>query len=153
MASISALTKIINKITRYITENYDVSNLQKYELKLENAIQNICNVSTKLKNLVDNEREIGNILDFCTQQEFRVIQIKKSLQNYKTENNNFNLQYLLPTPFQPSSSKSSLNNVASHHSSKHSRDSSKASLEHSPQIFVTKFVKTFLKSIVQTIVK
>ena len=149
MASVSALTKIINKIT----ENYDVSNLQKYELKLENAIQNIRNVSTKLKNLVDNEREIGNILDFCTQQEFRVIQIKKSLQNYKTENNSFNLQYLLPTPFKPSSSKSSLNNVASHHSSKHSRDSLKASLEHSPQIFVTKFVKTFLKSIVQTIVK
>ena len=48
------LTKI-NKITRYITENSDVSNFQRYELKLENGIPNIRDVSTKSKNLVDNE--------------------------------------------------------------------------------------------------
>ena len=69
-AYVSALTKIINKIIRYINENSDVSNFQKYKLKLENAFQNIHDVSTKLKNLVDNKREIGNILDFCTQKEF-----------------------------------------------------------------------------------
>ena len=75
--------------------------------------------------------EIENILDFCTQQEFRVIEIKKSLQNYKTKNQNLNLQYLLPTLFKPSSSKGSLNNVTSHHSSKHPRHLPRASPEHS----------------------
>ena len=86
-AYVSALTKIVNKITRYTTENSDVSKLWKYESKLENAIQNIHYFSAKLKNLVKNEREIENILDFCTQQEFQVIEIKKSLQNYQIGNN------------------------------------------------------------------
>ena len=90
-----------------------------------------CDVFTKLKNLVDNEREIGNILDFCTQQEFWVTEIKKSLQNNKNENNFFNLQYLLPTPFNPLTSKSLLVNVVTHRLSKRSCQSSKASSEHS----------------------
>ena len=105
-AYVSALTKIVNKITRYTTENSDVSKLQKYELKLENAIQNIHYFSAKLKNLTKNEREIENILDFCTQQEFQVIEIKKSLQNYQIGNNYLNLQHLLKTPCKPSISKS-----------------------------------------------
>ena len=105
-AYVSALTKIVNKITRYTTEKSDVSKLQKYELKLENAIQNIHYFSAKLKNLVKNEREIENILDFCTQQEFQVIEIKKSLQNYQIGNNYLNLQHLLKTPCKPSISKS-----------------------------------------------
>ena len=130
-AYVSALTKIINKIIRYINENSDVSNFQKYKLKLENAFQNIHDVSTKLKNLVDNKREIGNILDFCTQKEFWAIDIKKSLQSYKTENNNLNLQHLLLAPFKSSTSKGLLNNAASYHSSKHPRHSSEASSEHS----------------------
>ena len=105
-AYVSALTKIVNKITRYTTENFDVSKLWKYESKLENAIQNIHYFSAKLKNLVKNEREIENILDFCTQQEFQVIEIKKSLQNYQIGNNYLNLQHLLKTPCKPSISKS-----------------------------------------------
>ena len=105
-AYVSALTKIVNKITRYTTGNSDVSKLWKYESKLENAIQNIHYFSAKLKNLVKNEREIGNILDFCTQQEFQVIEIKKSLQNYQIGNNYLNLQHLLKTPCKSSISKS-----------------------------------------------
>ena len=57
-AYVSALTKIINKITKYINENVDISKLRKYDLKLEKAIQNIRDASTKLKNLADKERDI-----------------------------------------------------------------------------------------------
>ena len=42
-AYVSAVTKIVNKITRYITENSDVSKLQTHELKLQNAIEDLGN--------------------------------------------------------------------------------------------------------------
>ena len=49
LAYVSTLTKIVNKITKYIIENSDVFKLQKYKSNLENTIKNI--ISKKLKNL------------------------------------------------------------------------------------------------------
>ena len=49
LAYVSTLTKIVNKITKYIIENSDVFKLQKYKSNLENTIKYI--ISKKLKNL------------------------------------------------------------------------------------------------------
>ena len=45
-------------------------------------MQNIRDITAKLHKVVIDEKELENILNFCTEQEFRVIQIRKSINNY-----------------------------------------------------------------------
>ena len=79
---ISTLTKVINKLTEHINLNFDIDCIKRCEIKLENAIKNIRDITAKLHEVVKDENEIQNLLNFCTEQEFRVIQIRKSLNEH-----------------------------------------------------------------------
>ena len=59
-----------------------VKEIQRHEFILQTAIQNIRDITAKLHEVVIDEKELENILNFCTEQEFRVIQIRKSINNY-----------------------------------------------------------------------
>ena len=69
------MTRVINKLTEHINLNSDVKEIQCYEFKLQNAIQNIRTITAKLHEVVIDEKEQENIIHFCTEQEFRFIQI------------------------------------------------------------------------------
>ena len=45
---VSSMTRVINKLTEQINLNSDVKEIQRYEFKLQNAIQNIRDITTKL---------------------------------------------------------------------------------------------------------
>ena len=75
------MTRVINKLTEQINLNSDVKEIQRYEFKLQNAIQNIRDITAKLHEVVIDEKEQENVLNFCAEQEFRVIQIRKSIKN------------------------------------------------------------------------
>ena len=75
------MTRVINKLTEQINLNSDVKEIQRYEFKLQNAIQNIRDITAKLHEVVIDEKEQENVLNFCAEQEFRVIQIRKSINN------------------------------------------------------------------------
>ena len=77
---VSAMTRVINKLTEHINLNSDVKEIQHYEFKLQNAIQNIRDITTKLHEVIIDEKERENILNFCTEQKFRVIQIRKTIK-------------------------------------------------------------------------
>ena len=47
--------------------------MQLYEFKLQNAIRNIRAIAAGLHEAVVDKEESDNILNFCTEQEFRVI--------------------------------------------------------------------------------
>ena len=66
--------------------------IQRSEFKLQKAIQNIRDITAKLHKVVTDEKELENILNFCTEQEFRVIQIRKSIKNYTYQFTNVNIQ-------------------------------------------------------------
>ena len=89
---VSAMTRVINKLTEQINLNSDVKEIQRYEFKLQNAIQNIRDITAKLHEVVIDEKEQENVLNFCTEQEFRVIQIRKSINNYTHQLTNANIQ-------------------------------------------------------------
>ena len=78
----STLTKVINELTEHINLNSDIDCIKRCEIKLQNAIKNIRDITTKLHEVVKDENEIQNLLNFCTEQEFRVIQIRKSLNEH-----------------------------------------------------------------------
>ena len=80
---VSTLTKVINKLIEHINLNSDIDCTKRYEIKLQNAIKNIRDITAKLHEVVKDEKEIQNLLNFCTEQEFRVIQIRKSLNEHK----------------------------------------------------------------------
>ena len=86
---VSAMTRIINKLTEQINLNSDVKEIQCYEFKLQNAIQNI---TAKLYEVITDEKEPENTLNFCTEEEFRVVQICKSINNYTHQFTNVNIQ-------------------------------------------------------------
>ena len=86
------MTRAINKLTEQINLNSDVKEIQRYEFKLQNVIQNILDITAKLHEVVINEKEQENVLNFCTEQEFRVIQIRKSINNYIHQLTNVNMQ-------------------------------------------------------------
>ena len=76
------MTRVINKLLKYINLNSDIKEIQRYEFKLKRAMQSIRDNTAKLHKVVIDEKELENILNFCTEQEFRVIQIRKSINNY-----------------------------------------------------------------------
>ena len=49
---VSALTRVINKLTEHINLNSDVKEIQRYEFKLQNAFQNIRDITVKLHEVV-----------------------------------------------------------------------------------------------------
>ena len=84
------MTRVISKLTEHINLNSDVKEIQRYEFKLQNASYSY--ITAKLHEIVIDEKELENILNFCTEQEFRVIQMRKSIKNYTHQFTNANIQ-------------------------------------------------------------
>ena len=59
---------------------------------MQNLIQNIFDITSKLHEVVIGEKKLENILNFCNEKEFRVIQIHKSINNYTHQFTNGNIQ-------------------------------------------------------------
>ena len=78
----STLTKVINKLRGHVNLNSDIDCIKRYENKLQSAIKNIPDITSKLHEVAKDKNEIQNLLNFCTEQEFRVIQIQKSLNEH-----------------------------------------------------------------------
>ena len=74
---VGELTKTINKIDKSLVNNDD-SKINNYDNRLEETLSKIHYVTTKLKNLIfKNRKESEQVLEFCTEQEFRVINIRR----------------------------------------------------------------------------
>ena len=56
--------------------------MQLYEFKLKNAMQNICDITARLHGAVVDKEKSEEILNCCTEQEFRVIQVLKTVNSY-----------------------------------------------------------------------
>ena len=69
------MTRVINKLSEYINLNSDIKEIQRYEFKLKNAMQSIRDNTAKLHEVVIDEKELENILNFC-------IEIRKYINNY-----------------------------------------------------------------------
>ena len=56
------MTRVINKLSEQINLNSDVKEIQCYEFKLQNAIQNISDIKAKLHEVVIDQKERENVL-------------------------------------------------------------------------------------------
>ena len=76
---VGQLTKANNKIEKCFTKN-DFSKLKKYDNRLDEIIPKICYVTTELnKSVVTDRIASEEALHFCTEQEVRVIDIRKTI--------------------------------------------------------------------------
>ena len=55
-------------------------------------MRNIRDITVKLHEVVMDKKELENILNFCNEQEFTVIQISKSVNNYTQQLTNVNTE-------------------------------------------------------------
>ena len=82
---VSELTKLIKKIKTSL-ENKDYSKLGDYDNRLENIITKVRRVTTKLIDLVSKDlKKSDEILEFCTKQELRVVEIRKNILPHCSE--------------------------------------------------------------------
>ena len=82
---VSELTKLMNKINTCL-ENKDYSKLGDYDNRLENIITKLRRVTTKLIDLVSKDlKKSDEILQFCTKQELRVVEIRKNILQHCSE--------------------------------------------------------------------
>ena len=56
------MARVINKLSEQINLNSDVKEIQCYEFKLQNAIQNISDIKAKLHEVVIDQKERENVL-------------------------------------------------------------------------------------------
>ena len=76
---VGQLTKAINKIEKYFSKNH-LTKLEKHDNSLDDIIGKIRFVTTELNKLVVKDRIAPEeVLNFCTEQEVRVINIRKSI--------------------------------------------------------------------------
>ena len=79
------LTKLSNKITICLANN-DYSKLEDYDNRLEKVITKLCRVTTNLIDLVSKDlKKSDEILKFCTEQELRVVEIRKNVLPHCSE--------------------------------------------------------------------
>ena len=114
---VSELTKVINKI-KTCWENNDYSKLGDCDNRLEKIITRVRRVTTQLIDLISKDlKNSDEILEFCTEQKLRVVEIRKSILPQCSEKQSETLQekYLIETSnlfqkelFTPTSSPSSL---------------------------------------------
>ena len=82
---VSELTKLINKIKTCL-ENKDYSKLGDYGNDLKNIITKVRCVTTKLIDLVSKDlKKSDEILELCTKQELRVVEIRKNILPHYSE--------------------------------------------------------------------
>ena len=75
---VSELTKAINKIKEYLNKN-ELSKTDRYTNCLDLTIDKIRRVSSKLNELVCNDDVSEEVLQFFTDQELRVIELRKPI--------------------------------------------------------------------------
>ena len=75
---VSELTKAINKIKEYLNKN-ELSKTDRYTNCLDLIIDKIRRVSSKLNELVCNDDVSEEVLQFFTDQELRVIELRKPI--------------------------------------------------------------------------
>ena len=94
------ITQNINKINNLIILDNQIITINECLYKVEKYLHKIKSVSQKMIELSTDENEIKTITLKVTEQEFRIIQIKKFIKNYKKENLDLLLKivksYLLP---------------------------------------------------------
>ena len=81
-------------------ENNDYSKLEDYDNRLEKIITKVRRVTTKLIDLVSKDlKKSDEILGFCTEQELRVVEIRKNVLPHCSEKQSENLpeKYLIET--------------------------------------------------------
>ena len=79
---IAGITKVINSITELIDQKGSFSDFSKFDKSLESHIQNIRDLTTKIIGSESDDNVIQPELEICTEQEFRVIQIRNAISSY-----------------------------------------------------------------------
>ena len=82
---VGKLTKSINDITALISNFGDDTTHERvniYNDQLEHNINQIRNITADYCKIQNNETKSSEVLNYCTDQEFRVIQIRKSINSY-----------------------------------------------------------------------
>ena len=79
----SELTKVINKIKEYLNKN-QLSKIDSHNNRLDLIIEKICPASSKLNKLVCDD-DVSEEFQFCTDQELRVIELRKSIYSVVPE--------------------------------------------------------------------
>ena len=99
---VSKLTKLINKLKTCL-ENKDYSKLGDYDNRLEDINTKVRRVTTKLIDLLidllKDLKKSDEISEFCTEQELRVVEIRKNILQHCSEKQSENLpeKYLIET--------------------------------------------------------
>ena len=99
---VSKLTKLINKLKTCL-ENKDYSKLGDYDNRLEDINTKVRRVTTKLIDLLidllKDLKKSDEISEFCTEQELRVVEIRKNILPHCSEKQSENLpeKYLIET--------------------------------------------------------
>ena len=99
---VSKLAKLINKLKTCL-ENKDYSKLGDYDNRLEDIITKVRRVTTKLMDLLidllKDLKKSDEILEFCTEQGLRVVEIRKNILPHCSEKQSENLpeKYLIET--------------------------------------------------------
>ena len=85
-AYIGSLTKRINKITLLLSDENNKNSVIDQNKKLDVTVSHIRWIMSGLKELYTDETKVNKALEICTEQEFRVIQIRKSINSFLIEN-------------------------------------------------------------------
>ena len=79
---IAGITELINSITKLIDQKGSFSDFSKFDKSLESHIQNIRDITTKIIGSESDDNVVQPGLEMCTEQEFRVIQIRNAISSY-----------------------------------------------------------------------
>ena len=85
-AYIGSLTKRINKITLLLSDENNKNSVINENKKLDVTVSHLRRITSELKKLYTDETKVNKALEICTEQEFRVIQIRKSINSFLIEN-------------------------------------------------------------------
>ena len=85
-AYIGSLTKRINKITLLLSDENDKNNIIDENKKLDVTVRHLRQIMSELKELYTDETKVNKALQICNEQEFWVIQIRKSINSFLMEN-------------------------------------------------------------------
>ena len=81
-----SLTKRINKITLVLSDENNKNSVIDENKKQDVTVSHLRRITSELKKLYTDETKVNKALEICTEQEFRVIQIRKSINSFLIEN-------------------------------------------------------------------
>ena len=79
---ITGITKLINAITELIDQTGSFNDFSKFNKSLDPHIQNIRDLTTKVIGSESDNNIVQPELETCTEQKFRVIQIRNAILSY-----------------------------------------------------------------------